>query len=185
MSNSSLGEFYDGGFTEAVIGYGYRPVQNDRLDVLAKYTYFYNVPAPDQVTPQNTLEQFIQKSHIASVDVTYDLTQHWSIGGKYAYRLGSAALDRTNPQFFDNTAELYIVRADWRFRQEWEGMIEARMLRMPDLDERRAGTLVALYRHLGKHVKAGVGYNFTDFSDDLTNLSFRQHGVFVNVVGSM
>src|SRR6185437_13277798 len=36
MSNDSQGQFYDGGYTEAVIGYGYRPVQNDRLDVLAK-----------------------------------------------------------------------------------------------------------------------------------------------------
>jgi len=185
MSNSSLGEFYDGGYTEAVLGYGYRPVQNDRLDVLAKYTYFYNVPAPDQVTPQNIAEQFLQRSHIASVDVTYDLSQQWSIGGKYAYRLGSAALDRTHPQFFDNTAELYIARADWHFGQEWEGVIEGRLLKMPDLNETRAGTLLALYRHLGKHVKAGVGYNFTNFSEDLTELSFRQHGIFMNVVGSM
>jgi lipopolysaccharide assembly outer membrane protein LptD (OstA) len=185
MSDSSQGQFYDGGYTEAVIGYGYRPVQNDHLDVLAKYTYFYNVPTPDQVTPQNTAAQFIQKSHIASVDVTYDLNRQWSVGGKYAYRLGQASLDRVNPQFFDNTAELYIARADWRFRQEWEGMLEARMLQMPDLNETRAGALVALYRVFGKHVKAGIGYNFTNFSEDLTDLSFRQHGIFMNVVGSM
>jgi len=168
-----------------VIGYGYRPVHNDRLDVLAKYTYFYNVPAADQVTPQNTAAQFIQKSHIASVDLTYDLTQHWTVGGKYAHRLGQASLDRINPQFFGNTAELYIARADWRFLQEWEGMIEARMLQMRDLNETRAGTLVAIHRYLGKHVKAGVGYNFTNFSEDLTDLSFRQHGIFMNIVGSM
>ena len=119
------------------------------------------------------------------MDATYDLTQHWSIGGKFAYRLGSVAVDRSNPQFFDNTAELYIARADWRFMQEWEGTVEARMLRMPDLNELRSGALVALYRHLGKHVKAGIGYNFTNFSEDLTDMSFRQHGVFMNVVGSM
>jgi flagellar motor protein MotB len=185
MSNSSQGQFYDGGYTEAVIGYGYRPVKNDQLDVLAKYTYFYNVPTPYQMTPQESAAQYIQKSHIASLDVTYDLTQQWSVGGKYAYRLGQASLGRVNPQFFDNTAELYIARADWRFRQEWEGMIEARMLRMPDLNEARAGALVALYRIFGKHVKAGVGYNFTNFSEDLTDLSYRQHGIFMNVVGSM
>ncbi len=27
FSDSSLGQFYDGGYTEAVIGYGYRPVR--------------------------------------------------------------------------------------------------------------------------------------------------------------
>jgi hypothetical protein len=29
----------------------------------------------------------------------------------------------------------------------------------------------------------GVGYNFTDFSDDLTDLSYRSRGVFVNLLG--
>ena len=185
MSDNSQGEFYNGGYTEAVIGYGYRPVRNDRLDVLAKYTYFYNLPTANQLTPQETAAQFIQKSHIVSVDVTYDLTQQWSIGGKYAYRLGEASLDRTNPQFFNNTAALYIARVDWRLRQKWEGLVEARMLRMPDLNETRSGALVALYRIFSKYVKAGVGYNFTNFSEDLTNLSYKQHGIFMNVVGSM
>src|SRR5262245_46155815 len=47
FSDSSLGTFYGGGFTEGVIGYAYRPVKWDRLNALAKYTYFYNIPTPD------------------------------------------------------------------------------------------------------------------------------------------
>ncbi len=185
MSNNSQGQFYDGGYTEATIGYGYRPVQSDRLDVLVKYTYFYNLPTAGQVTPQDTAAEFIQKSQIISIDVTYDLTSQWSLGGKYAYRMGEASLDRVNPQFFDNTADLYILRIDWHFHQEWEGVIEGRALTMPDLNQTRSGALVAVYRHLGKHVKAGLGYNFTNFSEDLTDLSFRSHGIFMNVVGAM
>jgi hypothetical protein len=185
LSNSSLGQFYDGGYSEAVIGYGYRPVLHDRLNALAKYTYFYNVPTTDQITLQDTAAQFIQKSHIASVDFTYDLTSSWSIGGKYAYRIGQMSLEREDPQFFDNKAQLTVVRADWQFRQHWEGLIEGRMLDMPDLNERRAGALIGIYRYLGKHLKMGVGYNFTDFSDDLTDLSFDHHGAFINVIGAM
>ena len=30
------------------MGYAYRPVRHDRLNALLKYTYFYNVPAPEQ-----------------------------------------------------------------------------------------------------------------------------------------
>jgi hypothetical protein len=186
MSDNSQGQFYDGGFTEAVIGYGYRPVKSDRLDVLAKYTYFYNLPTEGQVTPQqDTLTQYIQKSHIASLDVSYKLSQELSIGGKYAYRLGQASLERVNPQYFDNTAQLYLVRVDWTLHQDWEGIVEGRALDMHHLNEVRSGALVGVYRHLGKHVKAGVGYNFTNFSENLTDLSFRQHGVFMNVVGAM
>ena len=100
-----------------MIGYAYRPVNNDRLNALAKYTYFFNVPTTDQVTLQDTAAEFIQKSHVAAVDVSaieLDLT----VGGKYAYRLGEVSLDRVNRDFFDIGATR-IVRTDWRFREGW------------------------------------------------------------------
>ena len=184
FSDSSLGAFYDGGYTEVVFGYAYRPVRNDRLSALAKYTYFYNVPTTDQVVFQNTPAEFIQKSHIASFDVTYDLTADWSIGGKYAFRLGQVSLDRADPEFFDNAAHLAVLRADWRFRKGWESMAELRVLDLPDVSQRRGGALAAIYRYFGEHVKLGAGYNFTDFSDDLTDLSYRHQGVFVNLIGT-
>jgi hypothetical protein len=40
-----------------------------------------------------------------------------------------------------------------------------------------------LYRHVTNHIKAGVGYNFSDFSDDLTQLDYRYQGLCVNLVG--
>ena len=185
QSESSLGTFYDGGFTEAVIGYAYRPIRHDRINALVKYTYFYNVPTTDQISLQNIAAEFIQKSHIAAADITYDMTQNLSIGGKYAYRLGQVSLDRENPVFFDNNASLYVIRSDYRFRKNWEVLVEARLLDMPDLNEQRSGALLTVSRYLGDHLKIGAGYNFTDFSDDLTDLSFDKHGVFISLTGSM
>jgi flagellar motor protein MotB len=184
-SDSSLGAFYDGRYTEAVVGYAYRPVRYDRLSALAKFTFFYNVPTADQVTLIDTPAEFIQKSHIAALDLTYDLTTAWSVGGKVAYRQGQVSLDRVNPEFFDNAARFLALRADWRFRENWEGMIEGRQLDLPDIDQSRRGALATVYRYFGKHLKAGAGYNFTDFSDDLTDLSYDHQGFFINLVGSM
>ncbi len=185
VSDSTQGDFYDGGYTEAVIGYAYRPVRHDRLNALAKYTYFFNVPTTDQVTLQDTAAEFIQKSHVASVDLNYDLTAAWSIGGKYAYRLGEISLDREDREWFDNSAQLLVLRTDLRVREVWEGLVEARTLDLPDIDQRRAGALVAVYRYLGEHFKVGAGYNFTDFSDDLTDLSYDHQGFFINLMGTM
>ena len=185
FSDSSQGDFYDGGYTEAVAGFAFRPVSFDRLQALAKYTYLYNMPTADQVSPTNTAAEFIQKSHVFSIDLTYDLTANWTLGAKYAYRLGQVSLDRTNPDFFDNNAHLGILRVDYRFLENWEGSVEGRVLDLPDEDQRRVGSLFTIYRYLGKHFKVGVGYNFTDFSEDLTDLSYDHHGVFFNVVGSM
>jgi flagellar motor protein MotB len=185
-STSSQGTFYDGGFTEAVFGYAHRPVYNDRLNVLAKYTYFYNVPTTEQVSSaQSVASEFIQKSHIAAVDVTYDLTRNFTIGGKYAYRLGQISLDRENPEFFENNASLYVIRGDYRFGENWEVLVEARLLDMSDLNESRSGALATVSRYLGNHFKIGLGYNFTDFSDDLTDLSYDHSGAFLSVTGTL
>jgi len=78
-----------------------------------------------------------------------------------------------------------VVRADWRFLPGWESLAELRMLDLSDLDQNRSGALLGVYRYIGKRMKVGAGYNFTDFSDDLTDLSYDHQGFFVNFVGSM
>ena len=184
-SSSSQGSFYDGGFTEAVLGYAYRPVSHDRLNTLVKYTYFYNMPTTDQVSSFNVASEFLQKSHIAAVDITYDVTSKFTIGGKYAHRLSQISLDREDPEFFDNNASLYVLRGDYRFFKHWEALLEARLLDMADLNESRTGALATVSRYFGDHLKLGIGYNFADFSDDLTDLSYDHSGAFLSITGSL
>ncbi|MGD9307681.1 MAG: OmpA family protein [Desulfosarcina sp.] len=180
-SESSLGEAFSGDYTEAVVGCAFRPVNHDRLNALLKYTYFYNLPTSDQESGSDS--GVIQRSHICAADVMYDLTQRLTVGGKFAYRLSQVAQDRENPDFFDSNARLYVLRADWHFLHRWDALIEARQLDLPDAQDSRTGALVGLYRHLGKHVKLGVGYNFSDFSDDLTQMNYEHQGFFVNMIG--
>ena len=132
---------------------------------------------------QNTAVEFIQKSHIAALDLSYDVTANWTVGGKYAYRLGQASLDRTRLNFFANDAHLAVLRLDRRFLKSWESMAEVRMLNLPDIRQRRRGALAGIYRRIGNNLKVGVGYNFTNFSDDLTDLRYNHKGVFVNLIG--
>ena len=182
-SSSTQGEFYDGNYTEAVVGYAFRPINNDRLNALVKYTYFYNLPTAGQVTIDNTAAQYIQKSNIVSTDVSWDMTSRWTLGAKIAFRMGELSQDRVNPQFFQSRAQLYILRADWHVLRRWDWLIEGRVLALPDAKDRRSGFLTGVYRHLGNNLKVGVGYNFTSFSDDLTDYSFTSQGVFINAVG--
>lgn len=184
-STSSLGSFFDGSYTEAVLAYAYRPVDNDRLNTLLKYTYFYNLPTTGQLDASNSSADFVQKSQIFAIDTMYDLTKRWTLGGKYAYRLGQVSTDRANPEFFDSRAHLYILRADWRFMRHWDALAEMRWLDLPDAEDRRSGALFTLYRNIGNNIKLGVGYNFTDFSDDLTDLDYDSKGFFINLVGKM
>ena len=184
-SDSSEGQYYNGEFTEVVLGYAYRPVNNDRLNALAKYTYFYNLPAYQQVSTLDSGAGVIQRSHIASIDVTYELSQRWALGGKYAYRLGEVSLDRENPDYFNSNAHLGIVRLDWHVMRHWDAMIEGRILDLPDAEDRKKGTILAIYRHIGENIKLGVGYSFSSFSDDLTDYDYDHQGLFINLIGKI
>ena len=185
QSTSSQGEFDDGSYIEAVAGSAYRPVNNDRLNALFKYTFFHNRPPAGQITGLGTTAGVLQRSHILSADVMYDLTSWLTLGGKYAYRLGQVSMDRVDPEYFDSSAHLYVVRTDWHLFQHWDALLEGRLLDLPDAQDRRAGLLLGVYRQLGNHVKVGAGYNFSDFSDDLTDMSYRHQGLFVNIVGTI
>ena len=185
QSESSQGEFYDGDFTEFVWGYAYRPINHDRLNLLFKYTFFENLPSSEQQSVNGTTTEFIQRSNIYSIDATYDISRRWNLGAKYGRRLGEVALDRVDPEFFSSNANLYIVRGDWHVVKSWDWLIEARLLSIDEAEDARSGFLTAIYKHLGNNIKIGVGYNFTDFSDDLTDLDFDSQGAFINIVGKM
>ncbi len=185
VGDSDRGDYFDGDFVEASLGYAYRPVFNDRLNLLAKYTYLADLPPPDQVstaTGQNV--DYAQRSHVFAVDGIYDLNERWSVGGKYAYRLSELRMSRdTSADWFDSRGQLMAARVDWHVVKKWDLMAEVRRRDEFAANDSRTGVLVGAYRHFGNHFKAGVGYNFSDFSDDLTDMSFRSQGWFFNAVG--
>ena len=88
-----------------------------------------------------------------------------------------------NPQFFDSRGQLVALRADWHVVRNWDVMVEGRMRQEIDAGDIYTGALVGAYYHMGNNLKLGAGYNFSDFSDDLTNMDFNSQGLFINVIG--
>jgi hypothetical protein len=194
-SSNNQGNFFNADFAEAIVGAAYRPVNHDRWNGLFKYTYFYNVPSPGQVGATSTgavvtgqtagsatSYDFAQKSHVLSADAIYRLTPKVSLGGKYAIRHGELRASRTEGAWSTSTTQFFAVRVDYRVTHEWSALAEARLLTVSAASDSRAGMLFAVYRHIDRNLRVGVGYNFTDYSDNLTDLSFRRHGFFVNAV---
>ncbi len=182
-SKSSKGDRFKGDFIEAVVGYAYRPVNNDRWNNLFKYTYFYDLASPGQLSPAGSSINYQQRSHILALDANYDLTTRWTIGGKYAFRRAELRDRLGSTKWFRSDAHLIVARLDWHLVKRWDLLLESRMLDLVQAKDTRTGALVALYRHFGQHAKVGVGFNFSDFSDDLTALDYNSRGVFLNVIG--
>lgn len=188
LSDSSAGAFHDGDYVEASFGYAYRPVDNDKLNALFKYTWLYDLPGVDQVGVNGDLFSPKQRSHILSADLIYDLFPWLSVGGKYGFRIGDVQQRVTDGSetFSDwqrSSAHLAILRADLHIVKEWDLLLEGRMLYMPSAETTDYGLLAAVYRHVGDNFKVGVGYNFGVFSDDLRDLTLDDKGAFLNVVG--
>jgi outer membrane protein OmpA-like peptidoglycan-associated protein len=183
-SDSSGGAFQDGDYLEFVTGYAWRPVKNDRWNTLFKYTYLYNLPSPGQLI-NGQIADFAQKSHVLAADTVYDVRPWVSIGGKIGLHRGELKDVKIGGDWYSSTAWLGILRADWHWVHEWDVLTELRYLDAKNAGDSQSGALVAVYKHLGKHFKLGAGYNFTDFSDDLTDVSYRSHGWFINLIGKI
>jgi len=190
--------FIDTTYIEASAGYAYRPIENDRLNGLFKYTWLYDMPGTHQrVGGDAEIEQKYggyyapaQKTHIVSADFTYDLYSWLSIGGKYGLRLGEVKYRENYNKSADfshhwqkSTAHLGVVRADLHWIKNWDILMEGRIMNMPEADTTDYGALAAIYRHLGNNFKFGVGYNFGRFSDDLRDQTYDDRGMFVNFIG--
>lgn len=184
LGDSSNGSFFDGNFVEASLGYAYRPVLNDRWNTLVKYTFLSDLAPPEQRSVTGNLVDYSQRSHVFAIDTIYDLTERWSIGGRYAYRLSELRMSRdSSADWFDSKGQLIAVRADWHVVHKWDVMVEMRRRDEFAAKDSRTGALVGVYRHFATNFKAGVGYNFSDFSDDLTDMDFRSQGWFFNLIG--
>ncbi len=170
-------------YVEGVLGFAYRPVNNDRLNVLARFSYFQDLGPVGQISAGGETNSPKQRSIIGAVDVNFDLTDTLTIGGKYGYRSGQVSPDRTSNQFVSSNTHLGVLRLDWRPVKQWDGVAEVRYLSNDLAGDARWGALVAVYRHLGNNAKIGIGYSFSDYSDDLTDQSYSSKGVFVNLLG--
>ncbi len=169
----------DGEYAELSFGYAYRPTENDRLNVLARYRYLYDlygqrVDDVDEDGPR-------QRSHVFSVDASYDINPNWTLGGKLGYRLSETAADETSP-FVPNDAVLSAVSLRYHLVHNWDALLEVRNFQTIQGGTSETAALAAAYRHFGDNFKVGMGYNFGTFSDDLTDLTQDDEGIFLNII---
>lgn len=73
-------------------------------------------------------------------------------------------------------------KIDYALREDLNLFAEYRILENKLAADRRDGFLLGAYKDFNNNTKVGIGYNFTDFNDDLTNLSYEAKGWFINLI---
>ncbi|MEM9056456.1 MAG: hypothetical protein AAGD86_03205, partial [Pseudomonadota bacterium] len=168
----------DATFFETGLGIAYRPVDNDRLNLLGKITFLYDLPGLFQVNTGTD-----QRSLIASLEGIYRISRRWELGAKLAQRQSDLRESRSSGDWFESTTSFAALRARYHLLHAWDGLLEYRVLEVDEARSTRQGYLAGIERHFGEHLKLGIGYNFTDFSDNLANLDYDHKGWFINAIG--
>lgn len=178
-TRANQGNISKGTYIDGVLGYAFRPVDNDKLNMLLRYRFVYDMYG--QTIDGQADNGPRQRSHVFSVDADYDVDQNWTVGGKLGYRLAMTSADSIS-DFSRNNAGLAVVNARYHLVGDWDLLVENRTLWQEQTKTTKNSTLTAAYRHLGNNVKLGVGYNFGTFSDDLNDLVHDDNGVFINMI---
>ena len=180
MTDDRLLDTYDARFVEFDIGHAYRPVADDRWNTLFKYGYFQDLVSigQDAVRPD-------QRVHVLSAEALYRVNESWELGGKLAVKEGRMRSFRDTGAWQDASLALAVVRARRHVAGEWDALAEYRLLHDRHGDNRRHGALLGVYRDLGDQFEVGVGYNFTDFSDDIRDARYDRHGWFIDLIGKL
>jgi hypothetical protein len=167
-------EYLDGN-----LGFAYRPVEHDRLNILGQYTY---------LKKDNNLNEAdfgiypAEKSQVFALDFIFEINPKWELAEKLAYKNGEVKLNSLSDDWTSSETYLWVNRLNYDLREDIQLFTEYRILENKLAQDRKSGFLLGGYKRFENNLKLGVGYNFTDFNDDLTDLSYEADGWFVNII---
>ena len=166
-------------FIESNLGFAYRPWDGSRWGLFGRYTYLYDLATLGQLAGAD----YDQKSQVLSLEGVYRIDDRWEVAGKLARREGEARYGRGTGAWFDSATTFAASQLRYELLHKWHALAEYRWL---DVDDggTRSGWLLGVDRDITRHLRLGVGYNFTEFSDDLTDFDYDHKGWFINFVGS-
>lgn len=167
-------------YKEIVLGIAYRPVADDRLNLFGRYTYKDNKKPVGQ---ENTAGIEQNKMHVFSGDVAYDINDQWQMVERLALRIMEEKVEGFD--FAKTHTWLMINRVNYRINQDWKMGGEYRILAQKEAKDQKRGFLIEAVRSVNDNVEMGVGYNFTDFMDDLTNLDYTVQGPYIRLTGKL
>ncbi len=175
----------DGQFTELNVGLAYRPVAHNKFNFLTRYTWFQDMGVAGQFST-NDIEglQVDETSQIFGIEGIYDISRYFSFAQKFGYKIGEIR-SAASSDWIGLSTLLTVSRINFHVTHQWDLATEYRIR----FDEQavssvKSGFLFEVDREIVDYVRFGLGYNFTDFGDDLRQSnSYSNHGFFTRISG--
>ncbi|MEN1972681.1 hypothetical protein WCE34_10180 [Luteimonas sp. MJ204] len=166
-------------FIEGNFGFAYRPWNESRWGLFGRYSYLYDLATLGQLGGAD----YDQRTQVLSLEGVYRLGHRWEAAAKLARREGEVRYGRGTGDWFDSATTFAAGQLRYELTYKWHGLVEYRWLDVDDGGTRN-GWMAGVDRDIGQNFRIGAGYNFTDFSDDLTDFDYDHKGWYINFVGS-
>lgn len=159
---------YRNSYLESSIGLAYRPIENDRLNYLSRYTMIL-----DRDTKTN--KDF--SAHIGEFETIYSFSRELDISMKNGYRC--------EKNRYLNDLYMLGFKANYSVMNSWEVFGQYQWLVDRANEDVLSGAIFGIYKNIDKNMKLGGGYNFSGFKDSLGEQDYKTSGWFLNIIGTM
>jgi hypothetical protein len=163
------------------IGFAYRPVDSDWLNLFGKVSYIDNAKEPGGATEIIDIYSMNKETAVVvALDAIFE-NEDFELTEKIAYRSGEeqiGTLATAQSQYW-----LWISKLAYKFTQDTKISIEYRKLHHEQTRDSREGIVIALTSRINDSVELEAGYNFTNLNDDLAELTINSQGPYVRLTG--
>ncbi len=168
-------------FVEANLTLAYRPIYNDKLNFLGRYTKII-----DKDT-SNRRDYLFENSDIYEIEGIYALLKRLDLGLKFAYKDKKESFLRENGSNFVYETNIYLVgiKGTYEILSNLDIFTEYHYKVDREEDDVEDGFILAVNKHMSDYFKVGLGYNFTSFEDDLRRDDYDANGWFINLIGKI
>jgi len=141
--------------SKAIFGLAYRPVDNDRLNVLTKYQL-------EQLKDLTETPSTDTNTATASIEAIYELTPKLQLFGKYALRKKE---ETSTPPPITSIMDLVIAGTTYKLTKRLDLSGEYRVMHLRQTEETRTGYAVEIGYYLTQQLKPILGYAWTAYDD--------------------
>ncbi|MFH0753506.1 MAG: hypothetical protein V2A70_02955 [Candidatus Omnitrophota bacterium] len=170
----------EAGYKEIVMGAAYRPITMDRLNVFGQYTYKENKGPASQDT---VTDVEATKMHVVTAGAAFEINEKWELVEKLAMRIMQEKV--TGFEFAKTHTWLLINRVNYTLNRDWKIGAEYRILKVQEAQDQKSGVLLEAVHGMNDNMELGIGWNFTQFVDDLTDLDYTVQGPFIRMTGKL
>ncbi len=168
----------DASFDEHSIGVAYRPTRHDRFNALTRYTRLSDL----RPLNLNSSTATTTKMDVFSIEWSYQINKKFEWVEKQAVRIKTEQVGSFSA--LKTQTHLSIHRLNYGLPWQFRLGLEYRTLKQKQANDQRTGWLSEVTWEANHHVRLGLGYNFTDFSDnEFSSNDYSTEGWFIRIQG--